>query len=45
MLRISMQFFAHKKVWAPLKTAVIPNPNASAQKELTVSLFLPETFL
>jgi hypothetical protein len=34
-----------KKVWAPLKTAVIPNPNALARREPTVSLFLQVTSL
>ena len=30
MLKINIQLFAHKKEWAPPRTAVIPNPSALA---------------
>lgn len=30
MIKIDIQLFAHKKVWAPQRTDVTPNPNVSA---------------
>ena len=39
MLNIGLQFFAHKKVWVPLRTAVIPNPSVWALNAPTGSTF------
>ena len=39
MLKLSMQFFAHKKVLVPQRTAVILSPSVWAQNALTVSLY------
>lgn len=44
MLRLSMQFFAHKKVLVPQRTAVTLNPNVSAQNVQTVSSYWLVTF-
>ena len=38
MLRMDLQFFAHKKVWVLPRTVEIPNPKDWAQREQTDSL-------
>ena len=45
MLKINIQLFAHKKVWAPRRTAVIPNPKDSVSSVQMVSTSSQATFL